>query len=403
MSKKIDKERPRLVILAPHIVQYHAPLYQEIASAQQVDLTVLYCADYGYRPFYDPTLKTTLQWNNRLLTGYHYNILRNFSVFPNKPIIGRVNPGIVNLLFKGNFDVILIQDYYYLTSWIALFLAKLLKMKVVIRGEGNIKSGVKESSHNLRDIATRKFITSADHVLYSCTGNREWLISLGADPKKMSLIPCSVDNVFFKNKLNQLHDETKTPKAQLGLREDILYVISVARMHSRKRLIDLVEAVAIVQKEGGKLGIILVGEGPAHQLIESRIYDLGVKEAHIFGFVDNDEISRYYASADMFVLTSDYDPSPKALSEALIFSLPVVCSNTIGTYRDLVIDGYNGFSFQPGDIRMLADHLLRIVKDDELRLTMGKNSLAISNAWSLEAAAKSVIKATKDLCEKPGK
>jgi glycosyltransferase involved in cell wall biosynthesis len=392
-----EERRPRLAILASHVVQYHAPLYREIAATGKVDLTVLYCARYGLEPVYDPTMDTKIEWDVPMLEGYRFEFMTNLSRSTYRPLLGRVNPGIIVRLFRDRYDVILIQDYFYLTSWLALSTAKIAKKKIIFRGEGTLKSNRDSLGNHLKHRIIRAFIKAADLVLYSCNGNKKWLEYLGADSYKMALIPCSVDNDFFRIQHNLILSGSESPKKQLGLDEDVLYVISAARMDPNKKLVDIVKAVAVLQKNGFPVGLLLVGDGPNRYEIEHLVQELGLKNVHLPGFVNMSRISAYYAAADVFVLASEYDPSPKALSEALIFSLPAVCTDTIGTAGDLVVDGVNGFLYPVGNLEILVDRLFMILSNRGLREAMGRKSLEISDQWSMKAAAKSVVDAVNRL------
>jgi glycosyltransferase involved in cell wall biosynthesis len=251
--------------------------------------------------------------------------------------------------------------------------------------------------HHLKQIIIRAFIKRADLVLYSCTGNQLWFEHLGVDRNKMTLIPCSVDNDFFRIQHNLILSRGESPKKQLGLDDNVLYIVSVARMHSNKRLLDIIEAVGVLQKKGFSVGLLLVGDGPQRRQIEQRVQELDLTNVHLTGFVNMSQISAYYAAADLFVLASEYDPSPKALSEALIFSLSAVCTDTIGTAGDLVVDGENGFLYPVGNLEILVDRLSIILSDQGRRQVMGHKSFEISEQWSMKAAAKSVVDAVNRL------
>jgi glycosyltransferase involved in cell wall biosynthesis len=105
------------------------------------------------------------------------------------------------------------------------------------------------------------------------------------------------------------------------------------------------------------------------------------------------QISAYYAAADVFALSSDYDPSPKALSEALVFSLPIVCTKMIGTAPDLVKEGENGYLYQVGDVETLSSRLYTLLNDEKHRKAMGRKSRALADQWSAKAAGASIVQA----------
>ena len=69
--------RYRLAVVAPHVVQYHAPLYRELARRPEVDALVLYLDRTGSQPTYDATMGATIDWDVPLLEGYRHQFLFN--------------------------------------------------------------------------------------------------------------------------------------------------------------------------------------------------------------------------------------------------------------------------------------------------------------------------------------
>jgi len=389
-----------LWILAPHVVQYHAPLYRAAARDGAVDLTVLYCAEYGFRPIYDPTMNTTIQWDVPLLEGYAFRWLRNLPLSRGGAFLSRVNPGIVWRLLTKRCDVLLIQDYGSLTSWLALIAAKLTRTRVVFRGEGG-PSDQKLDRRSIKGCLKLWFIRQMDAVLFSCHGVRDWLVLLGAHESKMHFVPCAVDNEFFDRELLRIRASGLSPKGRLGLRENTTYVISTARMHPNKRLQDIVAAVHALQQEGVDVGMILCGDGPERPVIEKTVRDLKVSQVILPGFVNMSRIGEYYAAAGVFALASEADRSPKALSEALVFSLPVVCTETIGTAGELAIPGVNGYLFGVGDVESLTGYLRELVASPERRRAMGMESRRLSLEWSNRVAGRCLVDAALFVAGQP--
>src|ERR1700730_11413115 len=71
--------KPRLAIVASHVIQYQAPLFQHLGATGEVDLTVFYCDSAGGEIYHDREMETALAWDIPLLSGYHHKTLRNYS------------------------------------------------------------------------------------------------------------------------------------------------------------------------------------------------------------------------------------------------------------------------------------------------------------------------------------
>ena len=112
----------------------------------------------------------------------------------------------------------------------------------------------------------------------------------------------------------------------------------------------------------------MVGNGELRPAMESFIKDKGLKDVYLPGFINQSEIVKYYALADVFVLCSETGETwGLSINEALNFSLPVVVSETAGCSDDLVQIGKNGLVFETGNIESLAEAIqkaLQLVKVD---------------------------------------
>lgn len=82
-----------------------------------------------------------------------------------------------------------------------------------------------------------------------------------------------------------------------------------------------------------------------------------------------------YRGADLMALPSRGDCLPQAIAEAMACGLPVVAAD-VGAIGEMVRDGVNGYLVPPRDPARLRAALRRLVGDDGLRRTMGRESLA---------------------------
>jgi glycosyltransferase involved in cell wall biosynthesis len=103
-----------------------------------------------------------------------------------------------------------------------------------------------------------------------------------------------------------------------------------------------------------------------------------------YGFRQIDENPIFYALADAFVLPSIYEEWGLVVNEAMACGVPVLVSNTVGSAEDLVAEGVNGFCFDPRSSDQLAEHLLKLHDDPELRNQMGEASANKIKEWGCE-------------------
>jgi len=113
-----------------------------------------------------------------------------------------------------------------------------------------------------------------------------------------------------------------------------------------------------------------VGDGPDRDQVERRAHELGViRDCLFLGY--QEDVARFFAVFDAFVLSSVNEGTPVVAIEALAAGRPVVATR-VGGVPDVVTDGVDGFLVEPGDIEALADRLERLALDPELRSAMGE-------------------------------
>ena len=80
---------------------------------------------------------------------------------------------------------------------------------------------------------------------------------------------------------------------------------------------------------------VFIGAGKDEQKLRKLAQRYQV-DARFVGFVEQLQISKFYSIAHVFILPSEYDPSPKVLNEAMNFGLPIIATDVCGQALDLV-------------------------------------------------------------------
>lgn len=183
--------------------------------------------------------------------------------------------------------------------------------------------------------------------------NRQYLARrFGIPDKKISVIHCGVD---FRPSMPR-----HTPQAMPR-------VISVARLEPEKALDVLVQACAMLKKEGMAFHCLIVGEGTERVALECLINDLGLQDVvRLAGALPQNRVFELLAESTVKVLSSRSEAMGVALMEAMAIGVPVIGPRVNGV-GELVEDGKEGFLVPPGDVACLADRLKRLLLDKELR------------------------------------
>jgi glycosyltransferase involved in cell wall biosynthesis len=385
----------KLAIYALHPIMYQVGifsiLHNRINEGLGMESTVLFGDDLSLREvFFKETQVTFRPDTPNLLNGYKYTFLKNYAKDSRSGFFSRMNFGIFRELVKLRTDVLLVHGYESMTSWLAVFGAKLLGKKVIWRGEAVSRESQRWSKRWLKRILLGTFFKCCDAVMYSCSGNKSYLEGFGVSPSKMFFIPCAVDNKFFAEEFQRLSPQRDEIRSSLGIEKGDFVVLFCARFTERKRPIDLIVALAALNSP--RMVALFVGDGPARKQMELSVKESNIR-AHFAGFKNQSEVGRYYCISDAATVISAHDPSPKAMNEAMNFALPIIATDAVGTVPDLVRDGENGFVIEVGDVSALTNSLRKLVDDPQLTRCMGDCSQSLVADWNYEKDVDGILAA----------
>lgn len=167
-------------------------------------------------------------------------------------------------------------------------------------------------------------------------------------------------------------------RRELGIPLTSLIVGSISRFDNGKGHEDFLRAAESVLKEAPDTVFLIVGGGDESIKAEliHLVQSLGIEDRVIFAGWRTDVVNILNA-IDVFVHCPNtwLEGMGIATLEAISCGKPVVITNNWGL-ADTTVDGYNGFVVPIGDYRRLADKIILLLKDNELRRQMGENSRA---------------------------
>jgi glycosyltransferase involved in cell wall biosynthesis len=161
-------------------------------------------------------------------------------------------------------------------------------------------------------------------------------------------------------------------------------VVHVANMnHPVKRQEDLLQALAMLRREGRVLHAFLVGDGPRRLELERLAAELGVADTVHF-LRHRTDVPALYARADFGVLCSSAEGMSNAVMEGMAAGLPMVVTR-VGGNPELVADGERGLVVPPHEPTALCAAFRRLLEDRELGRRMGAEARAfVERELSLE-------------------
>ncbi len=193
---------------------------------------------------------------------------------------------------------------------------------------------------------------------YCLTGAmRDAVVARGVVPaRKARVIHNGIDTASFQAPTDPL--ETR---CALGIPAGAPVVGTVGRLTEVKRQDLLLRAFARVRARLSDAHLLLLGDGPLRESLQSLAGQLGLGAcAHFAGYQPHS--APYLRAMDVFALTSRSEGMPQALLEAAVVGVPAVAA-AVGGVPEVIEHGRTGLLVPPGDEAALADGLHRLLAD----------------------------------------
>ena len=391
----------RVAYLVSHPIQYQVPLLQRLAAHPQLTLHVYYMNDQGARANRDPEFGVSIQWDIPLLEGYSWTLLRNRSPWPGgEHLFGYIHPSVAGVLTRERYDALIVHGYAHATEWLAFMGAWRSRTPVLLRGESTLLGRRPPWVAAAKRVALGALLRRVHGALAIGTLNREFYRAYGVPDDRIFWVPYAVDNTRFRADADRWQPSRAALREALGLPPDLPVVLYAGKLVPRKRPLDLLAAYARVAADHPS-AMVFLGEGAERPRLEAAVARHALSGVSITGFVNQGEIGRYYAAADVLVLPSEHEPWGLVLNEGMCFGLPVIASGAVGAVPDLVRAGENGFVYPVGDVPALADALRRLLADPARRARMGARSREIVAAYSFDADVDGILAALRQVAARP--
>lgn len=159
-------------------------------------------------------------------------------------------------------------------------------------------------------------------------------------------------------------------RQELGLPEDAPLVCTVANFRPSKGHSVLIQAATRVRQAIPEVRFVLVGLGPLEYQTRRQARELDLDGTVIFAGAREDA-PRIAGACDLFALPSLYEGLAIALIEAMALGRPAVVTRA-GGLTEVVEDGKHGLVVDPGDPEPLADAIVTLLQDADLRRRFGE-------------------------------
>ncbi|MEO0964141.1 MAG: glycosyltransferase family 4 protein [Planctomycetota bacterium] len=375
-------QRPAVAIVANCVAPYRVHLHAALAASLD-----------GFRLLSVFThAKTDFEWQVDLPPEIHATAFSEAGEDPSEPLMRhpkreyRKGRRIWDYLVRERVRFVICHGYNSIANLTVARAARKAGVPVVLRGDSNIyaEHRLPAWKRGAKRVVIGRLLRGFDAVMAAGQAGREYFAYYGVPEGRIFTVPFLPDY----DALGLGADR----RASDGRRK----LLFAGRLVDVKRVDLLVDAFVALAQERPTWDLVIAGDGPLRESLAARVPEPLKPRVEWLGFCEFDRIVEVYASSDLLVLPSDFEPWALVVQEAMAAGLAVVCTDVVGAAHDLVIDRVSGRRFGPGRL----DELIEALRDatDETSLATYRDGARrvlaeFREAWDPAAGLHAAMKA----------
>src|SRR5271170_1443699 len=271
------KYRVRVAYLVSHPIQYQAPLLRRIAQEPDIDLTVFFGSDFSLRSYQDEGFGVDVKWDVPLLDGYRHKFLPVIRDDGTQTVTTPLNYGIYSALrgsaAEPGFDVLWVHGYAMVNALHGMLAARALEIPVLLRADMWLRDRPRSGPKLLLKKMFFQFLkNTVDGILAVGTLNAEYWQHYLGDDVPLFLMPYAVDNEYFQQRSREAVATRDELRQELGLEAGRPVILFASKLQQRKHCSDLLDAYAMLLKDGKTPlpYLVIVGDGEERAALEQK-------------------------------------------------------------------------------------------------------------------------------------
>jgi glycosyltransferase involved in cell wall biosynthesis len=207
-------------------------------------------------------------------------------------------------------------------------------------------------------------------------GEKNESLSFGVGKEQQwIIIPSGIDYNLELKVSCKLHNSEL--KEKLGIPKNSIVIGTVARLEPIKGIKYFVDAAKIILSLPSSyllpsIYFLIVGDGSERKFLEEKVEKLGLKDKFIFTGMRED-VAELMSIMDIYVQPSINEGMGKTIVLAELLGKPVVATNVQGI-PSVIINNETGILVPPKDPQKLAEVIVKLINDKDLRIKMGENA-----------------------------
>lgn len=318
----------------------------------------------------------------------------------NRKVADKIN----QLNTSREFDVLYVHDFQQLPQ------AKMLGNFAPTLFRWHIPFYEKFCSNLMREILCN-FLDQYTSVIVSTERYADELRKIGFRGQLRHCYPFVDDRSLIRHPEGEL----RSFREKWGISEDDNVILCVSRMTPSKNQAVIIRAMKKILRSLPNTKLILVGNGSFSNSnngglglsksmawinhLRSLISSNGL-DGHVIltGYLDTKDLLKAFEICDLFILPSLVEGFGLVVIEAWHYKKPVIVSNGSGV-AERVVEGENGYTFNPRKPRDLAENVIAVLTNPSLAYRMGENGYLVANEHNLNNGFKNEISIIENAIE----
>jgi glycosyltransferase involved in cell wall biosynthesis len=354
----------RIAVVTPIPTPYRDLFWNAVSRQEGVELHVFYCS----------AGKKDRPWEVSWPRDYHAEVLPgvNLSAWWGRDTSCFWNPTIRSRLRRGHYDAVVIGGYNHPTMLAAIAGSIRSGVPYFLMCESHLRSPRAWWRRWVKERFVRWIVTRAAGGFPTGILAREYLMHYGASAENLTPIPNAPDVVSIAGQVADWRARREEVRRAHEL-DGYPVLLFVGRLIPSKGVARLIGALHALRPRH-EANLVILGDGPERRSLEQLARRLGVdRQVRFMGFTQPSDLPKWYATADLFVLPSSETWGVVVL-EALASGLPVVVTDEVGCYPDVIIDPLVG-----GVVPARDESALAAAIDQRLRESVSPD--AVARTW----------------------
>ena len=369
----------RLAIVASHPIQYFCPQYSSWARLDAVSIRVFFGSKQGLETYHDAGFGTSFRWQG-LTLDFPHEFLAGAD---ERPVTAKIDaPALAERLAAFRPHCIVVYGYSQPLQRRAARWARREGVSLLMMTDSQLRPKRSWPTRAVKALVVPALLRGVDRFLTIGDANEEYLRHYGVAEERFVRCGYPVDAASLDKALKARGQARDAVRRQHGIPDDHLVVLMAGKLVAHKRQRDLIDFSNHLHGSRKDVTVVLAGAGEDEPRLRRLARTLGPGGVVFAGFLQPEDLVRYYCAADVYAHCSEVEAYGVAVSEAVYAGLPVVLSDRCGSHGPTadVRPGLNGRVYRCGEVRALASALIRILDSRDRREAMAQASRRIGRA-----------------------